>query len=68
MATGKIVRWIDEKGFGFIERDDGCGNIFVHIRDVDGSADALDIAQKVEFNEAVDKRRGKPEAKNVILI
>jgi CspA family cold shock protein len=68
MATEKIVRWIDEKGFGFIERDNGGDNIFVHIRDVDGSADALDIGQKVEFNEAVDKRRGKPEAKNVILI
>ncbi|TFH89136.1 cold shock domain-containing protein, partial [Vibrio ouci] len=28
---GKIVRWIDERGFGFINSDDYQGDVFVHI-------------------------------------
>ena len=68
MPTGKIIRWVADKGYGFIARDDGAGDLFCHINNVDGTAESLPIGQKVEFNEAVNPRNGKPEAKSVELL
>ena len=31
MEYGKITRWNDEKGYGFIESDSGKSNTFIHI-------------------------------------
>ncbi|MBE4142050.1 cold shock domain-containing protein, partial [Vibrio parahaemolyticus] len=28
---GKILRWVDERGFGFIKSDELDGDVFVHI-------------------------------------
>ena len=35
METGKIKKWIGNKGFGFIENDAGGPNVFLHISEVD---------------------------------
>ncbi len=35
MATGKIKRWIGDRGFGFIKNDDGGDDVFLHINKVD---------------------------------
>ncbi|EIT86960.1 cold-shock protein [Fictibacillus macauensis ZFHKF-1] len=58
------VKWFNaEKGFGFIEREDG-DDVFVHFSaiNVDGYK-SLDEGQEVEF-EIVDGARG-PQAANV---
>ncbi len=50
MSTG-IVKWFDaEKGFGFIQPDDGSKDLFVHHSEIiaDGYA-SLEDGQKVEF-------------------
>ena len=68
MRTTGVVKWFkDEKGFGFITRDDGEKDVFVHhsaIR-MDGFK-SLSEGQKVEF-EVVQGDKG-PAAQNVVLV
>ncbi|OAB41848.1 cold shock domain-containing protein [Paenibacillus antarcticus] len=61
------VKWFNaEKGFGFIETEDG-GDVFVHFSAIqtDGFK-SLDEGQAVEF-DVVDGARG-PQASNVIKL
>lgn len=57
MPTGR-VKWYDtEKGFGFISRDDGDGDVFVHKAALPTGVEALTPGQKLEFG-VMDTRRG----------
>ncbi|MDT3494541.1 cold shock protein CspC [Bacillus toyonensis] len=61
------VKWFNaEKGFGFIEREDG-EDVFVHFSAIqqDGYK-SLEEGQKVEF-DIVDGARG-PQAANVVKL
>lgn len=51
MATG-TVKWFNErKGFGFIEQDDGSGDVFVHYSAIATSGfKTLTEGDKVSFN------------------
>lgn len=51
MATG-TVKWFNEsKGFGFIEQNDGSGDVFVHFSAIAASGfKKLDEGDKVTFN------------------
>ncbi|HUW81634.1 MAG TPA: cold-shock protein [Phycisphaerae bacterium] len=50
MATGKIKWFNDQKGFGFIQSDDGGEDVFVHhsVIEMDGYR-SLQEGQPVEF-------------------
>ena len=63
MMTGK-VKWSNaEKGFGFIEREDG-DDVFVHFSAIQSEGfKTLEEGQDVEF-EIVEGERG-PQAANV---
>jgi len=57
VPTGR-VKWYDtEKGFGFISRDDGDGDVFVHKAALPTGVEALTPGQKLEFG-VMDTRRG----------
>jgi CspA family cold shock protein len=64
MATGTVKWFNHEKGFGFIERDGGGSDVFVHFSAItsDGYRD-LTQGQKVQF-EVKQGQRG-PQADNV---
>lgn len=64
-GTVKFLR--EDKGYGFVTRDDG-RDIFVHINDCDESLDLLTKGQRVEFEEGNNPRTGKVEAKQVNVI
>ena len=66
MKNGKVKWFSAEKGYGFIEREDG-GDVFVHFSAIiaDGYK-TLREGQKVEFEtEADPKDTGKLRAINV---
>ena len=63
MATG-TVKWFNaQKGYGFIQPDDGDKDVFVHISAVEhaGLRD-LREGQKVSYEIAQDRRTGKSSA------
>ena len=64
MATG-TVRWFNaQKGFGFIEPENGSKDVFVHISAVQGAGmSSLSEGQKVSFD--LQTERGKTSAGNL---
>ena len=54
------------RNFGFIARRDGT-EIFVHARDLQ-SAEGMAIGARVEYTEAFDPTKDKPQAENVVVL
>ena len=66
MATG-VVKWFNgQKGYGFIQPDDGGKDVFVHISAVERSGlSHLNEGQKISFELKADRRTGKMNAENL---
>jgi CspA family cold shock protein len=63
--TQGTVKWFNsQKGFGFIQPDDGSKDVFVHISAVERAGmNNLNEGQKVSFDVVAD--RGKSAAANL---
>ncbi len=59
------VKWFDSrKGYGFIELEDGSGDVFVHFSDIEGDGyKTLEEGEQVEF-EIINSDKG-PKAAHV---
>ena len=67
--TAGTVKWFNgQKGFGFIQPDDGSNDVFVHISAVERAGlSGLAEGQKVTFEIKADRMRGKSSAENLAL-
>ncbi len=64
MAKGTVKWFNPTKGFGFIEPENGGGDVFVHISAVEASdLNGLNDGQKIEFD--VQEEKGKQSACNL---
>jgi CspA family cold shock protein len=66
MATG-VVKWFNgQKGYGFIQPDDGGNDVFVHISAVERAGlHGLNEGQRISFEVRADTKRGKSSAENL---
>ncbi len=63
MTTGTVKWFNGQKGFGFIQPDDGGNDVFVHISAVERAGMAgLHEGQKVSFELEKDRKSGKMSA------
>ena len=66
MNTGTVKFYNDQKGFGFIQPDDGAKDVFVHATALERAGmGALREGQKVAFDTAEDRRTGKVAVNNI---
>jgi cold shock protein len=65
--TKGTVKWFNsQKGFGFIQPEDGGKDVFVHISAVERAGmSSLSEGQKVSFDVVADRRSGKSAAENL---
>jgi CspA family cold shock protein len=66
MTIGTVKFFNDQKGFGFIQPDNGGPDVFVHVSAVERSGmRGLNEGQKVSFDTETDRRSGKLAAANL---
>lgn len=66
MTTGTVKWFNPDKGYGFIQPDDGGKDVFVHISAVQSSGlSHLQEGQKISFELVADRRTGKSSAGNL---
>jgi CspA family cold shock protein len=68
MASGTVKWFNTQKGFGFIQPDDGGKDIFVHISAVERAGlKGLKDGQKISFELVTDKRTGRTSAGELVV-
>ena len=66
MTQGTVKWFNDQKGFGFIQPDDGGKDVFVHISAVERAGmRSLNEGQKVSYEVVADRKTGKSSADNL---
>lgn len=66
--TGTLKKFMEGKGFGFIENGDGSGDVFVHFSQLtNGGSEDMIEGSEMTFDIEQDERSGKTKAANVTL-
>jgi len=66
MATGTVKWFNTQKGYGFIQPEEGGADIFVHITAVEKAGlRSLNEGQKVSYEVQNDPKKGKSSAVNI---
>lgn len=66
MQLGTVKFYNDQKGYGFIQPDDGSKDVFVHASALERAGmGALREGQKVSFDTQQDRKSGKIAVGNI---
>ena len=66
MSSGTVKWFNSQKGFGFIQPEDGSKDVFVHISAVERAGlSTLNEGQQVSFDIVADRKTGKSSADNL---
>ena len=66
MATGSVKWFNSQKGYGFIQPDNGGKDVFVHATALERAGlSSLSEGQKVSFDTREDRRTGKVAVDNI---
>ena len=66
MTNGTVKFYNDQKGFGFIQPDDGGKDVFVHATALERAGlRSLSEGQRVSFDTQEDRRTGKTAVANI---
>ena len=66
MENGTVKFYNDQKGYGFIQPDNGGKDVFVHATALERAGlRGLTEGQKVSFDTAEDRRTGKMAVNNI---
>jgi cold shock protein len=66
MAQGTVKWFNPDKGYGFIQPDDGSEDVFVHMRQVESAGmHGLNEGQKIAFDVVANPKNGKSSAENL---
>ena len=66
MTKGTVKFYNEQKGFGFIQPEDGGKDVFVHATALERACiSRLVEGQKVSFDTALDSRSGKTAVANI---
>lgn len=53
---GKLVRWIDDKGFGFLKQDNGRDDIFIHISALSDMSRKPVVGDVIQYQTSIDAK------------
>jgi CspA family cold shock protein len=65
MITGAVKMFNDEKGFGFIKRDDGGSDVFVHVKELRKCSIVGPVSKGDRFEFEIDQGDRGPRAINI---
>jgi cold shock protein len=69
MASGTVKWFNTQKGFGFIQPDDGGKDVFVHISALEKAGlKVLKDGQKLKFELVTDPRTGRQSAGELVSV
>ncbi|QIE57065.1 cold-shock protein [Pikeienuella piscinae] len=69
MTVGTVKFYNDQKGYGFIQPEDGSKDVFVHATALERAGmSGLNEGQKVEFETEIDKRSGKTAVSTISAV
>jgi CspA family cold shock protein len=69
MSQGKVKWFNSQKGFGFIQPDDGSTDVFVHISAVERAGmHNLNEGQKLSYELTQNPKNGKSSAENLQVL
>ena len=69
MKKGTVKWFNSEKGFGFIQPDDGSKDVFVHFRQINSNGyGRVDLSENQKVSFVIGQGEKGPQAENVTIL